>query len=73
MREVAVPGTNQTILPLKSQNNTGFKKQEIEMPPCSAKPEAYGAPVPQGQAAVVRLFGTDCSDYDRSDQSKSPE
>jgi hypothetical protein len=31
------------------------------------------APAPQGQAATVRLFGTDCSDYDPSGQSKSPE
>jgi hypothetical protein len=33
MREVAVPGTDQAISPLKSQNNAGFMKQEIEMPP----------------------------------------
>jgi hypothetical protein len=34
MREDAVPGTNQAISPQKSQNNAGFRKQEIEMPPC---------------------------------------
>jgi hypothetical protein len=33
MREMAVPGTDQAILPLKSQNSAGFTKQEIEMPP----------------------------------------
>jgi hypothetical protein len=33
MREVAVPGTGQAISLLKPQNNTGFTKQEIEMPP----------------------------------------
>jgi hypothetical protein len=32
-----------------------------------------GAPTPQGRAAIVCLFGTDCSDYDPSGQSKSPE
>jgi hypothetical protein len=32
-----------------------------------------GAPAPQGQAAIVWLFGTDCSDYNRSGQSKLPE
>jgi hypothetical protein len=41
-KEVAVPGTDQTISPLKSQNNAGSTKQEIEMPICQA--EARGIP-----------------------------
>jgi hypothetical protein len=34
MKEMAVLGTDQPISPLKSQNNAGLMKQEIEMLPC---------------------------------------
>jgi hypothetical protein len=72
VREVAVPGTNQAISPQKSQNNAGFTKQGIEMPVRRSQKHP-GAPAPQGQAARVWLFGTDCSHYDPSGQSKSFE
>jgi hypothetical protein len=73
MRELAVPGTDQVISSLKSQTMPDSRSKRLKCLPARGSQRHPGAPAPQGQAAIVRLFIADCSGYDLPGQSKSPE